>query len=270
VVNVFFATNRARAPAGDFSDDVHPNGPGWLAVGAADIGLGEAEAATPSNKRAHGAMVGNIRVFDGKPNDLAQIPGSAALIEGLRVALYQRRLDLIVYVHGFDTDFREAVWYAGQIKLQYNRVLRAIRDTIVARHGRRIEGFETLVLSWPSSGMALLYPREFERIVERRLYGGLVTALEAADRLRPDAELHLGRLALATAREADVADMLAGGADLPWPGVFVGDRQARARRARQGDQAQEPVSRRLSTAPAPGRGRGGGGRPGCRRRPSLG
>ncbi len=160
---VFFITNRNELRNSDtivgFGNDPHQKGPHWLRFGNATLDITEDEART-----CHYATDDDINLTDFVvyPEIIQNSPdhhhlGSNRLFADLQRSLREEQKDLILYVHGYDTTFKEALWSAAQIQLRYNRVLEDLLDDDASAPflARCPRGFETLALSWPSDGQRL-------------------------------------------------------------------------------------------------------------------
>ncbi|MCH7539610.1 MAG: alpha/beta hydrolase [Proteobacteria bacterium] len=218
MVTVYFATNRARVNGREvFGDDTIPGDAGRLAFGSAEVALTPKTAGAAENKLAHADHVGRIDVFARSASDgLRRPPGSSRLIGRLQRAIFDQGKDLLIYIHGYDTTFREAVWYGAQIKLQYNWLLKGQAKSIEDLGGRAPQGLEVLVFSWPSAGKALAYPWEFGRITQRGWHLGIarllteITTLIGGDRGKALLD------GIVSLREADLIELLKnGGPALP-------------------------------------------------------
>ena len=160
---IFFVTNRNELRNGDtvvgFGTDPHRKGPHWLRVGNATVDITEDEARTCQYADDEDINFTDFVVY---PEVIQNAPehhhlGSNRLFADLQRSLRDEQKDLILYVHGYDTTFKEALWSAAQIQLRYNRVLEDLLDDEASAPflARRPRGFETLAVSWPSDGQRL-------------------------------------------------------------------------------------------------------------------
>ena len=188
MVKVYFATN--RIPTGDrdiFGDDALPDRPGNLSIGTASVSLTRATAGRAENKLAHADQVHDVVVYPRtRQDDHQRTAGSSRLVRELTKSIIDGGKDLLIYIHGYDTNFREAVWYGGQIKLQYNRVLEVRRNDLRQYGGWPSNGIEVLVLSWPSAGRALAYPIEFLRLKREKWHLSATTLLHELEQTLDD------------------------------------------------------------------------------------
>lgn len=163
VTRVFFVTNRNELKNGEtivgFGSDPRQKGPPWLRFGHAAVEISEDEARTCPFADDEDINLTDLVVY---PEVIQDSPehhhlGSNRLFTDLRRLLRDEQKDLILYVHGYDTTFKEALWSAAQIRLRYNRVLEDLLDDEASAPflARRPRGFETLAVSWPSDGRRL-------------------------------------------------------------------------------------------------------------------
>ena len=160
---VFFITNRNELKNGDtlagFGTDPHQRGSHWLRVGNATVDITENEATACQYADDEDINIIDLVVH---PEVIQDSPehhhlGSNRLFADLQRSLRDEQKDLILYVHGYDTTFKEALWSAAQIRLRYNRVLENLLDDEASAPflARCPRGFETLAISWPSDGQRL-------------------------------------------------------------------------------------------------------------------
>jgi hypothetical protein len=163
VTRVFFFTNRNELKNGEaivgFGSDPHQKGPHWLRVGHANVELTADEPRTRPFAEDEDINLTDLVVY---PEAIQASPehhylGSNRLFADLMRILRDEQKDLILYVHGYDTSFKEALWSAARIRLRYNRVLEDLLDDEASAPflARRPRGFETLAVSWPSDGRRL-------------------------------------------------------------------------------------------------------------------
>ncbi len=163
VTRVFFVTNRNELKNGEtivgFGAEPRRNGPPWLRFGHAAVEITEDEARTCSFADDEDINLTDLVVY---PEVIQDSPGhhhlgSNRLFADLKRILRDEQKDLILYVHGYDTSFKEALWSAARIRLRYNRVLEdLLDDEASAPFLARCPGrFETLAVSWPSDGRRL-------------------------------------------------------------------------------------------------------------------
>lgn len=163
VTRVFFVTNRNELKNGEtivgFGSDPHQQGPHRLRSGHAAVEITEDEARTCPFADDEDINLTDLVVY---PEVIQDSPayhhlGSNRLFADLRRLLRDEQKDLILYVHGYDTSFKKALWSAARIRLRYNRVLEDLLDDEASAPflARRPRGFETLAVSWPSDGQRL-------------------------------------------------------------------------------------------------------------------
>jgi len=173
---VYFVTNRRRED-GAFIGKAHERGPEHLFVGEGEVGLSELDAGRAENKVANAEHVGRVTVYETGGDDPDLAPGFGQLVATLKQDVVKNGHDLIIYLHGYDTDFKQALWYGAQVKLQYNRVLNLARRQIAENGERPIERVAVLVFSWPSIGKSLAYLQDYNRCKDRHFGRGLATLL---------------------------------------------------------------------------------------------
>ncbi len=160
---VFFLTNRNELRNGGnvvgFGNNPHPKGPHWLRIGTAVVDITQDEARTRKFANDDEIDLTDLVVFPEVIHDSPEHHhlGGNRLYTDLRRILRDEQKDLILYVHGYDTTFKEALWSAAQIRLRYNRVLEDLLDDEASAPflARCPRGFETLAVSWPSDGQRL-------------------------------------------------------------------------------------------------------------------
>ena len=113
MTTVFFATNRAKRGAADFSDGFHEN-PDELRFGTAEL-AGEGLYREDLAKLAGAAKV-TIASENLKAKDPARIKlGSIEVFKQVRAAMELGK-DAVLFVHGFNFSFRESVARAAQVQ----------------------------------------------------------------------------------------------------------------------------------------------------------
>ncbi len=181
MVSVFFATNRAPLEKGNediFDNETRPGNAQQLMFGEAKIDLTAETAGRAKNRLADEKGVNSVTIFKkGEDRQRGRAAGTAELAKALKASIAKGN-ELLIYLHGYDTNFREAVWYGGQIKLQFNRLLKKQRQSALDLGGQIGEAFEVLVFSWPSAGKALAYPFEFKQITRKGWHLGLTGLLD--------------------------------------------------------------------------------------------
>jgi esterase/lipase superfamily enzyme len=132
---VYFGTNRrpnnASKPTafgGEFSQN-----------GLADLRFGEATVTTKK--------VQEIRTYPEKLSLKTPTLGSTNLFDSLRQRMKDKKKDVLLYIHGFNVDFNEALIAAGQMATKY-------------RIGSSANKPEVVLFSWPSDGKFTHYPSD--------------------------------------------------------------------------------------------------------------
>ena len=221
MVPIYFVTNRQSQDSQEsserFGDDIETGDARILHCGTADIDLTSDAAGLPENKLADEERVTAVRVFDRTDQDGPRRPaGSSRLIAELGEAVFAGKRDLLIYIHGYGTSFGEAMWYGGQIKLLYNRVLQQCAASIRENGGRAPKELEVLVFSWPSAGKALAYFGDFNRILTRGWHKGIAQFLTEIESLVAE-NLTAGFDDLVDLTEAGLVDRVAA-SDIDLPG----------------------------------------------------
>jgi esterase/lipase superfamily enzyme len=136
MVTVYFGTNRRpnrkHKPTdftGEFSD-----------IGLGDLRFGQAQVTLAGDDD----RVESIQVFKETPS-LSE-KGSRTLLEDVQASMADHKHDALIYVHGFNVSFHDALVGAARIQAQYK-----------SREGKPID---VIALSWPSDGSATHYPSD--------------------------------------------------------------------------------------------------------------
>jgi esterase/lipase superfamily enzyme len=66
--------------------------------------------------------------------------------------------DVVVYIHGFDTSFDDAMWYGAQIERAYSERLDALRARPPAPEMRIPSELKVVVFTWPAPTRTFLRP----------------------------------------------------------------------------------------------------------------
>ena len=127
---VYFATNRNPNKALNPTDF----GPRFAATNLGDLRFGRAQV-------IKGEL--DINTIQVLPDDSKQ--GSEALFEQLRATMRSQSLDSLVFIHGFNVSFKEAVESAAEIGERY------------AKLSRKSYQPNIFVFSWPSDGKISRY-----------------------------------------------------------------------------------------------------------------
>ncbi|MCF2513759.1 alpha/beta fold hydrolase [Sphingomonas sp. G124] len=135
-IRVFFITNRDYKPANQslFGSHFNPDGVGAIRFGHAQFGTG-------SGKLQPGPVNVYPEVRGETPDEGFQRAGSASFFEDLRQQMQNGCADTVVFIHGFNVSFRDALMAAALFSSQL----------IVG--GKPIN---VVLFSWPSDGKA--YP----------------------------------------------------------------------------------------------------------------
>jgi esterase/lipase superfamily enzyme len=149
-----FLTNREPVdgdPRNGFGETRHRDAR-HLTAGTADVPLPEGDAArfgmAPRGRRLPVAQ---------KVSDPANAPGWMALRTRLEKTL-ARGGDVVVYIHGFDTSFDDAMWYGAQIERAYSERLDALRARPPAPEMRIPSELKVVVFTWPAPTRTFLRP----------------------------------------------------------------------------------------------------------------
>ncbi len=125
MTNVFFVTNRrADNPTTphSFNGEFAVEGPAWLRFGLAEVGSGVSTlSVAPEHTDTYGA-------------------GSQAVFNVLRRKMDKHTRDTIIFIHGYNTTFEEALASGAALKSQL---------------GKMMGGVNVVVFSWPSDGKAI-------------------------------------------------------------------------------------------------------------------
>ena len=143
MVNVYFAPNRKpnnRANPTDFGKE-------FSADGLSDLRYGVAEVTGEKLDRYELNVFQQIlepdssgRALDPEKSTL----GSQALMRSLRQKMKAHERDTVVFIHGFNVKFKEALKAAAQLKINFKEF----------RRGRAVN---VVLFSWPSDGSAMPY-----------------------------------------------------------------------------------------------------------------
>ncbi|HEX7887329.1 MAG TPA: alpha/beta fold hydrolase [Phenylobacterium sp.] len=128
-IRVFFATNRNYQPENKlvvFGKHFNPDGVAALRFGYADYDRG-----------AKGPTLAGVTVYDDKKGPSDNKPGSQNLLTDLHQAMAGQRTDTLVFIHGFNVGFVDALAAAARIADE------------VKVGGRDLN---LVVFSWPSDG----------------------------------------------------------------------------------------------------------------------
>ncbi len=171
VERVFFVTNRDPIHSGrkkitGFREGFQSIAPGWLRVGHCDVTLrdGDAEPVWTGQRltvyddaltmAATRALAAHLRPADGGP-----APGSARFFADLEALVFPDGVaagparDVLFYIHGYDTEFDEAMGGAAQMQRNYNNLLKNLGPV----RGQEPRPLQLVVLTWPSNGATTRY-----------------------------------------------------------------------------------------------------------------
>lgn len=128
-IRVFFATNRNHQPDNKlvvFGKHFNPDGVAALRFGYADYDRG-----------AKGPTLAGVTVYDDKKGPDDNKPGSQNLLTDLHRAMAGERTDTMVFIHGFNVSFIDALGAAAKVA-----------DEVKVGGG----DLNLVVFSWPSDG----------------------------------------------------------------------------------------------------------------------
>ena len=171
-VPVIWATNRNRT--GDtFGDDIHEDGAAMVHSGVAVLrGVDPVRAVHVQSIESDEVSIETLGL---------QADGADAFAEALADAVVKHGLDAVIYLHGYDTRFEEALFYAAQLRLGFDFSRhRLINNPDRRRHALRMpKGFVAAAITWPSDGLWTRY-RGDRREAKRAhpLIGALLAALQ--------------------------------------------------------------------------------------------
>lgn len=189
---VFFVTSRNGLKSGGsavgFGNHFHQMELHGLRGGKATVDITEDDAKTCRFASDEDISLIDLVVYPGViqgPPEHCH-PRSNRLFADLHRILRDEQKDLILYVHGYDTRFKEALWSAAQIQLRCNRVLEDLLDNKASAPHLACcpRGFETLAISWPSDGKRLSHRRDLHAALRSsRAFGrALPQARDPAER----------------------------------------------------------------------------------------
>lgn len=171
MTTIYFATNRdpndAEPPTG-YGTSLHPTSPDYLRFGQATVAAnGRITVVTAPEK---------VEVEADDP----QVLGSAKVFGELHRNMLDGR-DTIVYIHGYNVDFKDAVKAAAQVERRYGAIPRS-------RKRRNV-----VLFTWPSNGsmlpfMAYKSDRSEARISGEAFARGLEKLVALLKELRRDPE----------------------------------------------------------------------------------
>lgn len=149
MTTIYFATNRLLLP----SDNPDVFGRGFSQDGLANLRFGRAEVT--------GVDLNNIEVYV-EPENLSADPaeqrlGSLAVFEQIQQEMRQEGKDTVVFIHGFNVSFREALRQGAQLQ----RVLTAYNSLDPSEP----LNLDVFVFSWPSDASLLFTDPRYENII---------------------------------------------------------------------------------------------------------
>ncbi|MEL7214630.1 MAG: alpha/beta fold hydrolase [Pseudomonadota bacterium] len=138
MARLYFATNRRlnvtkALRVKSFKTKLDRDAPYLFRVGVTKV------AADPGDENAPW-QVGASHLYPEDPNAPQPLRGSAALFAELNKELKGSQRELVVYIHGFNTSFKEAMQTAAQIRRRFGK---PGREPVV------------VVFSWPSNGRTM-------------------------------------------------------------------------------------------------------------------
>ncbi|MFL6728983.1 MAG: alpha/beta hydrolase [Sphingomicrobium sp.] len=151
-LRIFFATNRNYLSGQKFfGGQFNPEGVAALRFGWADFDL--AKAASPQNVYVYPDPKPKV------PGGTVANPGSKLFLDDLRVAMRDGCTDTIVFIHGFNVSFMDALKAGGALASEI-----AIGDKPI----------NVVVFSWPSDGKAVPYMSYYSDREDARTCGAAV------------------------------------------------------------------------------------------------
>ena len=189
---IFFVTCRNlisdTAGASDFGNG-SPTHPEQLRVGEALVtlpdGYASGEPPPPTSITAY-------------PEDLAAKPpilGSDKLFQQLLAILSNNTpTDILFYIHGYDTTFKEGLSYAAQLQHNINAVRADLTHTPPANSALQLPRVQVVIFSWPSEGRLTPWISYFDDRSEAELAQQPLARAIGKLKSKLD-ELHLERLA---------------------------------------------------------------------------
>lgn len=141
---VYFATNRNHTgdPAEPFGKSYNPDGPFCVRYGYADVAV---KARKPHDPKSY--AVAKVEVIPDviDPGDpatgRAPVHGSHIALPALRDRMRANKADLLIFIHGFNCSFADALENAAQLRQVYSTPKRPL---------------EAAVFSWPSDGRTVV------------------------------------------------------------------------------------------------------------------
>lgn len=133
MINVYFGTNRRpnrKQNPTDFTGEFSPEG-------LADLRFGRAEF-DPARD-----VVRSIEVFHETPS--GTVLGSVQLMGSLQERMRKNQADAMIFIHGFNVSFQDALRSAARLQAAYSTPDRPL---------------EVVAFSWPSDGSATHYPSD--------------------------------------------------------------------------------------------------------------
>jgi esterase/lipase superfamily enzyme len=140
MTTVYFGTNRNLTLKGKKATF----GTEFSGMDMADLRFGKCEVDVPSK------TVGHLQVY---PEDLKVEPhvlGSVALLNELKESMGHDQRDTILYVHGFNVDFNDAIIAGARLSERYGTQSPPNRAAIA-------KNYNVFVFTWPSKGEMLRY-----------------------------------------------------------------------------------------------------------------
>lgn len=137
---VYFATNRNHTadPAEPFGKSYNPDGPFCVRYGYADVTV---KAKKPHDPKSYGVrkveVIPDIVEAGDPATGRKPVYGSDIALPALRDRMRASKADLLIFIHGFNCSFAEALENAAQLRQVYSTAKRPL---------------EAAVFSWPSDG----------------------------------------------------------------------------------------------------------------------
>lgn len=143
MVKVYFGTNRRpnrQSKPDDFGSDFSADGLANLRFGMAEVSGDELDQydlyVAPERLR-----VDKDRKIKGAPGSVL---GSQNVFQRVRQKMFDHRRDTVVFIHGYNVSFREALTSAAQLKVNFSR-------------DEGGPGVNVVLFSWPSDGSMMPY-----------------------------------------------------------------------------------------------------------------
>lgn len=141
---VYFATNRNHTgdPAEPFGKSYNPDGPFCVRYGYADVAVKGKKPHDPKSYSVRKVEVIPDLIEPGDPaTGRKPVHGSDIALPALRDRMRANKADLLIFIHGFNCSFSDALENAAQLRQVYSTPRRPL---------------EVAVFSWPSDGRTVV------------------------------------------------------------------------------------------------------------------